>query len=103
MERCVRLSDKDSGNRPGRGGSAEPRGATIRLSCAYCENDHDGITPAGLAALKRAGWADIQRMQTYNQSIKTYDDPAKAPPGYSVFDWFTHLGICPECVAKGGV
>lgn len=63
-----------------------------------CVDDHDGITHAQLKAAIKAGWRGVSREQTYAQACKVYDDPADAPPGYSVFDWHTHLGVCPECV-----
>ena len=70
----------------------------IRLSCMECDRqDFDGIDAATLKKCKRAGWEDISREQTYEQSIKTYNDDEEVPPYYSALDWFTHLGICPEC------
>lgn len=66
----------------------------IRLACAYCSRDDcDGITNLKAAV----GWTDIGRVQSYRQACKTYDDPSKAPAGYSIFDWWTHLGVCPDC------
>lgn len=72
----------------------------IRLVCIACEEQHYGIAPHDLAALVKDGWREIVRVQTYAQSIKVYEDPAKAPPGYSVFFWWTHEGFCPECAPE---
>lgn len=74
---------------------------TIRLSCDRCfRDDCDGITAAELSQLccKAGGWIGVVREQTYAQSIKVYDDPRDAPPGYSVMEWWTHRGTCPDCV-----
>lgn len=72
---------------------------TIRLACSVCDRDDmDGITPDQLAELLLDGWEDISAYQSFEDSCRTYDHPADEPPGYSVFDWFTHLGTCPECV-----
>ncbi len=69
----------------------------IRLGCRNCDRDDmDLITAAQLRAAKKAGWQDVDRVQTFAQACRTYDDPADAPPGYSVLDWWTHLGICGE-------
>jgi hypothetical protein len=66
----------------------------IRLACLYCSRDDcDGIEDLAEAP----GWTDIQEVQTFAESCQTYDDPADAPPGFSIFDWWTHLGTCPEC------
>ena len=74
---------------------------TIRLACMVCDRtDFDGITPKQLAQAKRDGWKDVERQQTYRQACRTYDDPAKAPPGHSALDWWTHLGYCPECKSE---
>jgi hypothetical protein len=75
-------------------------GKTIRLACDECDRDDmDGITYAELLAAKKAGWKGVIRVQTYAQSLKTYDHPADEPPGYSILDWMTHIGDCPECEA----
>lgn len=65
----------------------------IRLACLICDReDCDGIKCVP------KDWHDVERVQTLRQARKTYDDPSKAPPGFSVFDWWTHLGVCPDCV-----
>lgn len=72
--------------------------AEIRLACANCDReDMDGITRAELLAAITAGWSEVRRVQSYEDACKVYDDPDEAPPGYSVLDWYTHLGFCPEC------
>ena len=75
------------------------RSRTIRLACLICDRqDFDGISAAELRQAIRAGcWTDVERLQTYRQACQTHAVPATAPPGYSVLDWWTHLGICPDC------
>jgi hypothetical protein len=73
--------------------------ARIRLACAFCDReDCDGITEEELAEKVAQGWMDIAQRQTYEESVKVYDDSADAPLGYSVFDWWTHVGYCPDCL-----
>jgi hypothetical protein len=73
--------------------------ARIRLACAFCDReDCDGITEDELAGKVDGGWESITERQTYQESIQVYDDPAEAPPDYSVFDWWTHVGYCPDCL-----
>ena len=71
--------------------------ACIRLECSECDEQHDGITPEELAQL---GWSDVREIQSYEEACRTYDDPADEPPGYSVLDWQTHIGLCPECAKE---
>jgi hypothetical protein len=76
---------------------------TIRLGCYECNQEaYDGITADELRKLrsKAGGWKEVVRVQTYAQSIKTYDDPKDAPSGYSVLDWETHKGVCQDCVKE---
>lgn len=71
---------------------------TIRLACMTCDRDDlDGITAAQLGQAIKAGWRNVERVQGYRQSCKTYDNTQDEPPGFSAFDWWTHLGQCPEC------
>jgi hypothetical protein len=71
--------------------------ATIRLACMACDrSDFDGITPQQLRAAIKSGWKAVQRVQTHRQACKTYDDQER-PSGYSAFEWWTHLGWCPDC------
>jgi hypothetical protein len=68
----------------------------IRLACMQCDRqDFDGITAKELNEAIRRGWQDVQRVQSYQQAGST-----KEKPGYSVFDWWTHLGYCPDCVQE---
>jgi hypothetical protein len=77
---------------------------TTRLACRECgRDDYDGITAAELKKLIKEGWQDVERIQTFRQSCKTYDDWSKAPPDFSAFEWWTHLGTCPECAIEEGV
>lgn len=69
----------------------------IRLACQYCfRDDCDMINEIP------PGWTDVSEEQTFEQACATYDGPGETPPpGFSLFDWFTHLGTCPECKAAG--
>lgn len=59
----------------------------IRLACLYCDrDDYDGVDELP------ADWHDIHDVQTYEQSLR----PANLPDT-SVLDWFTHVGVCPDC------
>ena len=81
--------------------SPEGGKARIRLACSDCDRiDRDGITDAELAACVAEGWTAISFVQTYEQSVVTYDNPADAPADHHVTDWYTHLGLCPDCRAE---
>lgn len=67
----------------------------IRLGCAggCLRDDCDGIREIP------PGWTDITEHQSLKDALSTYDDPGdpEPPKGYSVLDWETHFGICPDC------
>lgn len=69
------------------------RTGPIRLECrAGCFEQHDGIHEVP------AGWTDVEEVRSLEVSMTTYEDGDGNPPwGYSVFDWETHTGVCPEC------
>lgn len=68
-----------------------------RLACSACDRgDKDCISEAELDACLREGWADITPIQTYEQSLETFE-PEEAPPDFDVTAWYTHLGTCPSC------
>jgi hypothetical protein len=72
--------------------------ARVRLACSECDRqDKDGITPEELDACLAEGWTDINEVQTYEQSITTYEIPEYAPSGFEITAWHTHLGLCPDC------
>ncbi len=72
--------------------------ATIRLACEACgRDDKDFITPEQLEQCKAEGWTDINQVQSFEESCRTYDDPAEAPDGFDVTAWYTHVGTCPDC------
>jgi hypothetical protein len=72
--------------------------ATIRLACHDCDRlDKDNITPEQLEQCKAEGWTDIIEFQTFEESCRTYENPADASEGYDVTAWYTHLGVCPDC------
>lgn len=73
----------------------------IRLACDTCDCDEfDGISEAKLEECRRSGWVNIGEEQSYEEAIKTYDDPHDEPRSYSVLDWWTHLGTCPSCAKE---
>jgi len=61
--------------------------------------DYDGITEAQLEEANRGGWVDVQEAQGYAEATKTYE-AGETPPGDSAFDWWTHLGYCPDCATE---
>lgn len=66
----------------------------IRLACNSCEReDFDGVR------LLPGDWEDIGEVQSLQAALSVYDDTEEDPEprGYSVLDWWTHLGTCPEC------
>jgi hypothetical protein len=61
----------------------------ILLACTECEReDFDGVDEIP------SDWRDVHEVQSYEESCREVD-----PRDYkaSVFEWYTHLGICPEC------
>lgn len=62
---------------------------TIRLACRFCDrSDFDGIDAVP------PDWFSVDTVQSYEESLKSVDCwDANA----SVLDWYTHLGVCPEC------
>jgi len=75
--------------------------ATIRLACMECDrSDFDFITQQQLREAICAGWQDVKRVQTYRQACKTSDPTKPTPAGHSAFEWWKHLGWCPDCAAE---
>lgn len=67
----------------------------IRLECCGCFMQHDGIRKIP------KGWTKVFRVRSLRESMTTYEDgDPDPPPGYSVFDWETHAGLCPKCSKK---
>ena len=63
----------------------------IRLGCMQCDRaDFDGVGKLP------QDWEDIGRVQSYESSIKERGFSDKF--GESCFDWYTHLGLCPDCL-----
>jgi hypothetical protein len=61
----------------------------IRLACLYCDTEEgDGVESIPL------DWGDVEEVQSYADSLKevTAGDSSRSP-----LDWYTHLGVCPEC------
>ena len=63
----------------------------IRLACMFCDReDFDGVDAVP------ADWFSVDEAQTYEASVRTID-MNHSDNRESVLDWFTHLGVCPEC------
>jgi hypothetical protein len=63
----------------------------VRLACTDCERqDHDGITEEQFRAVRRR-WGNVRKVRD-GQSSWLYWDPT--------LDWYTHLGLCPDCRQK---
>ncbi len=61
----------------------------IRLACCQCDTDScDGVDEIP------ADWSDVQFVQSLEESQR---EVAAGDQTRSVTQWFTHLGICPEC------
>jgi hypothetical protein len=61
----------------------------IRLACQYCDTqEFDGIAEVP------PDWVDVMEVQSYEASREEIpaDDMMRSP-----FEWYTHLGVCPEC------
>ena len=66
----------------------------IRLACLFCEReDCDGIDEIP------ADWYDVDEFQSYESSVEEIpvEDQSRSP-----LEWYTHLGVCPECAAAHG-
>ena len=66
----------------------------IRLACMHCDTEAcDGIERIP------ADWAEVDEFQSYEQSLQevTPDDTKRSPT-----EWYTHLGVCPECQITHG-
>lgn len=60
----------------------------IRLACMFCDrNDYDGVS-----ALP-PDWFSVDEVQTYEESLRE----AELSDTERILDWYTHLGVCPEC------
>lgn len=61
----------------------------IRLACMICDRtDFDGVNNLP------TDWFAVHEVQTYEESIR---EAELFDTKVSVFDWYTHLGVCPEC------
>jgi hypothetical protein len=66
----------------------------IRLGCDHCDReDFNGVDELP------TDWTDIQNVRSFEEATRevAFDDQSR-----SVFDWQTHLGVCPECQAAHG-
>jgi len=71
--------------------SHRPSGS-IRLGCIYCDRDDgDGISEIP------ADWSDVHEVQPLVESRRPVAEGELHLR--SVFDWQTHLGVCPACQA----
>jgi len=61
----------------------------IRLACFYCDTTEcDGVDQVP------PDWTEVEEFQSYAASLKEVapNDPTRSP-----LEWYTHLGVCPEC------
>ena len=60
----------------------------IRLACRLCDRDDFDFVEA-----LPSDWFSVETVQDYEATLR------EACPDNDVrlFDWFTHLGVCPEC------
>lgn len=66
-----------------------PESPVIRLACQRCDTEEcDGITAIPM------DWSDVSEVQSYEDACRpvALDDPVRSP-----FEWYTHLGVCPDC------
>ena len=61
----------------------------IRLACSGCDTD-EGDEVSSIPST----WKDVTEVQSLAESRKSVpaDDKTR-----SAFEWYTHLGICPQC------
>ena len=67
-----------------------------RLWCTGCHHEHDTGRPA-----KRPprGWKDVRRIRSLRDSRRLTPRPGERD--FSLTDWETHHGLCPDCVKEG--
>ncbi len=59
----------------------------IRLACLFCDSSEcDGVNEVP------ASWFAVDEVQSYEESIREVE-----PGNEKVLDWYTHLGVCPDC------
>ena len=61
----------------------------VRLACLYCDTDEsDGVADIP------PDWSDVEEFQSLAASLEEIpmDHPTRSPT-----EWYTHLGVCPEC------
>ena|SRR3990167_3856454 len=72
----------------------------IRLACGNCDReDHDGVVEIP------TNWRNVSCVQSLEESMKPVEMNLPllvggCDPAQSVFDWFTHIGTCPDCAAE---
>ena len=61
----------------------------IRLACCECDrDDFDGVDELP------TDWSDITEEQSLQDALA---EVSTGDPRKSIFEWHTHLGLCPEC------
>jgi len=67
----------------------EFRDGRIRLACVACDReDFDGVHELP------KDWEELREIQSYEESLEGIEPGNKER---SCLDWYTHLGICPDC------
>lgn len=72
---------------------AESKQDQIRLGCLHCDrDDFDGVSEVP------QDWTNVAPVQRWERAICPVEVGSK--DGQCIFDWQTHLGICPDCQAE---
>ncbi|MFO0806711.1 MAG: hypothetical protein U0791_26700 [Gemmataceae bacterium] len=68
-----------------------------RLACrGMClRDDYDGVRELP------TDWVGIEETQSLRDALSVFDDDEEGrPDGYSLLDWETHTGYCPNCKSE---
>lgn len=61
----------------------------IRLACRYCDSSEcDGVTAIP------SDWIEVVEVQSF---VASREEILPGDSSRSPFEWYTHLGTCPEC------
>lgn len=69
----------------------------IRLSCKECDrDDYDGISESHLELILPL-WGDVHQVQSWADATTVWTEEQCQQHDRSNVDWYTHLGVCPDC------
>lgn len=63
-----------------------------RLSCEECMCGVDGVRKIP------KGWRNVERIRSLRESRRVTPRPGET--NFSLSDWETHFGICPDCAKE---